>query len=187
MFEHNSKLWYPIDIKKRDLKLAKVLVTLYGGANGELQAAVRYLNQSYQMPDERGKKLLTDIGTEELGHVEMICILFDQLTKNATAEEMKANGLMDYYAEHGTEIFMQNASGIPYNTFNVGALGDVFADLSEDMAAEEKARASYENIMDLTDDTEVLKVLAFLRERELVHFACFKELYDYYKNTLTDE
>lgn len=182
MYKHIDMTWYPIDIKKKDLKLAKVLVTQYGGPAGELGAALRYLNQSFYMPDERGRKLLTDIATEELGHVEMICLMYDALTQGASIEEMKAAGIDAHYAQHGREIFMQDANGVPFNVFNFGAMGDCLADLSEDMAAEEKARATYEHIMDLTKDEDVLRILAFLRERELVHFAMFKELYEYYKS-----
>ena len=181
MFKYCKLSWFPINIIKKDLKLAKVIVTQYGGPYGELGAALRYLNQRYSMPDNRGKALLTDIGTEELGHVEMICAMFYQLTKNATPEELKENGLESNYAQHGKEIFMTDSFGNPFNVANVGATGDALADLSEDMAAEEKARATYEHLMDLTKDPCVLVILNYLRTRELVHFQRFKELYDYYK------
>ncbi len=182
MWEYNKALAFPVDIKKRDLKLAKVLVTQYGGPYGELGAALRYLNQRYTMPDSKGKALLTDIGTEELGHVEMICVMFYQLTKGATIEDLKKEGLESNYAQNGVEIFMTDSNGVPFSVANIGATGDPLADLSENMAAEEKARATYEHLMDLTDDPAVLAPLAFLRTRELIHFQRFKELYDYYKN-----
>ena len=181
MFKYCKISWFPVDIIKKDLKLAKVIVTQYGGPYGELGAALRYLNQRYTMPDDKGKALLTDIGTEELGHVEMICAMFYQLTKGATPEELKANGLESNYAQHGKEIFMSDAFGNPFTTANIGATGDALADLSEDMAAEEKARATYEHLMDLTNDSCVLSILNYLRTRELVHFKRFNELYNYYK------
>ena len=184
MFSYEKKLQYPVNIKKKDLRMAKYLVTQYGGANGELGAALRYLNQRYTMPDEKGKALLTDIGTEELGHVEMICAMFYQLTKGATPEELKANGLESNYAQHGKEIFMTDSFGNPFNVANIGATGDAQADLSEDMAAEEKARATYEHLMDLTNDPCVLSILNYLRTRELVHFERFKELFEYYQKML---
>ena len=181
MFKYCKLSWFPINIVKKDLKLAKVIVTQYGGPYGELGAALRYLNQRYTMPDDKGKALLTDIGTEELGHVEMLCAMFYQLTKGATVEELKANGLDQNYAQHGKEIFMTDSFGNPFNVANIGATGDVLADLSEDMAAEEKARATYEHLMDLTNDPSVLTILNYLRTRELVHFERFKELYNEYK------
>ena len=159
----------------------------YGGPYGELSAALRYLNQRYTMPDSRGKALLTDIGTEELGHVEMICTMYYQLTATATIEELKEAGLCCNYAQHGGEIFMTDCNGVPMTTANIGATGDPLADLSEDMAAEEKARATYEHLMDMTDDPDCLAVLAYLRTRELVHFTRFKELYDYYKGNNVNE
>ncbi len=180
MFDYSKYSWFPINLPKKDLKFAKALVTQYGGPYGELGAALRYLNQRYTMPDEKGKALLTDIGTEELGHVEMICGMFYQLTKDATIEELKSNGLEENYAQNGKEIFMSDAFGNPFTVANIGATGDYLADLSEDMAAEQKARATYEHLMDLTDDPSVLAILNYLRTRELVHFARFKELFDYY-------
>lgn len=180
MFAYNKRLQYPIDIKKKDLKFAKVLVTQYGGAQGELGAALRYLNQRYTMPDDKGKALLTDIGTEELAHVEMICTMIYQLMKGATIEELKEAGLDTHYAEHGKGLFPTDASGIPWSAMYISTTGDPLADLSEDMAAEQKARAVYENLMNLTDNPEVLRPLEWLRQREIVHFARFKELYDEY-------
>ena len=182
MFEYKKMLWYPINIKKKDLRLAKVIKTQYGGPYGELGAALRNLNQRYTMPDDRGKSLLTDIGTEELGHVEMVVTLYYQLMQGATLEELKEAGLEDHYGQHGQEIFMTDAMGIPFTVANVGASGDPLADLSENMAAEEKARATYEHLMDLTNDIEVLGPLSYLRERELIHFERFKNLYKYYKS-----
>jgi spore coat protein JC len=181
VFKYCKLSWFPINIIKKDLKLAKVIVTQYGGPYGELGAALRYLNQRYSMPDDRGKALLTDIGTEELGHVEMICAMVNQLTKGATEKELKEYGLDLNYAQHGMEITPSDVFGVPFSTTGMGFTGDVLADLSEDMAAEEKARATYEHLIDLATDDDVIQPLLFLRQRELVHFARFKELYDYYK------
>ena len=182
MWMYEKRLEFPINVTKKDINMAKYIVTQLGGPYGELGAALRYLQQRYTMPDGYGKALLTDIATEELGHVEMICAMFYQLTKNATPEELKENGLESNYAQHGKEIFMTDSFGNPFNVANVGATGDALADLSEDMAAEEKARATYEHLMDLTKDPCVLVILNYLRTRELVHFQRFKELYDKYKS-----
>lgn len=182
MWKYVKTLQYPINIKKKDLKMAKYLVTQYGGANGELAAALRYLNQRYTMPDDKGKALLTDIGTEELGHIEMICTMIYQLTKDATIKELENAGLGTNYAEHGYGLFPTNSNGVPFTVEYFATTGDPLADLSEDMAAEEKARATYENLINLTDDKDVIDVLLFLRQREIIHFNRFKELYEEYKN-----
>lgn len=181
MWAYQKILQYPIDIKNKDLRMAKCLVTQYGGSNGELAAALRYLNQRYTMPDERGKALLTDIGTEELAHVEMISTMVYQLLKNASIEEIKEAGLGGHYAEHGRALFPTDANGVPFTAAYFATTGDPIADLEEDLAAEQKARAVYENLMDLTNDPDLLAPLAFLRQREIIHFQRFKELYNYYK------
>ena len=181
MWKYSKTTWYPINIKRKDLRMAKLLVTQYGGPNGELQAALRYLNQRYSMPDDKGKALLTDIGTEELGHVEMICAMVTQLTKGATIQELKAAGLDPMYAEHGYGIYPTDANGVRYiATFDT--TGDPVADLAENMAAEEKARAVYENLIDLTNDNDLIQPLLFLRQREIVHYNRFKQLYEEYKS-----
>lgn len=184
MWAYEKRLQYPISIKKGDLAFAKQLVTQYGGFGGELGAALRYLNQRYTMPDNRGKALLTDIGTEEIGHVEMLSTMLYQLMKDATPEEMKEAGLASHYAEHKTAVYPTDANGVPFTVAYFATTGDPLADLSEDMAAEEKARAVYESLIDLTEDPDVLGPLLWLRQREIVHFARFKELYDYYKENL---
>ena len=181
MWKYVKTLQYPINIKNKDLKMAKYLVTQYGGANGELAAAWRYLNQRYPMPDDKGKALLTDIGTEELAHVEMISTMIYQLTKGATLEELKKAGLDTHYAKHGMALYPTDASGVPFTVAYFAATGDPLADLSEDMAAEQKARATYENLINLTNDQDVIDILLFLRQREIIHFERFKELYDEYK------
>lgn len=181
MFKYVKSLQYPINIKKKDLKMAKYIVTQYGGPNGELAAALRYLNQRYNMPDDKGKALLTDIGIEELGHVEMICTMVYQLTKDATVKELKEAGLGTNYAEHGNDTFPTDSNGVPFTAAYFAAVGDPLADLSENMAAEQKARAVYENLINLTNDSDVIGPLLFLRQREVIHFNRFKELYDEYK------
>lgn len=181
MWKYVKSLEYPLNISKKDLRMAKYLVTQYGGANGELGAAWRYLNQRYTMPDDKGKALLTDIGTEELAHVEMLSAMVYQLMKDATMEEIKEAGLESHYAEHGKALYPTDANGVPFTVAYFAATGDPLADLSEDMAAEQKARATYENLINLTDDPDVIGPLLFLRQREIIHFARFKELYDEYK------
>ena len=181
MWTYNKTLQYPINIKNRNPKLAKFIISQYGGPDGELGAALRYFNQRYTMPDERGKALLTDIGTEELGHIEMISTMIYQLTKDASLEELKRAGLDTNYTEHGMDIFPTDSNGVPFTASYFASVGDPLANLSEDMAAEQKARAVYENLIDLTNDPDVIGPLLFLRQREVVHFARFKELYDYYK------
>ena len=183
MFKYIKRLQYPINIKKKDLRMAKYLVTQYGGPNGELGAALRYLNQRLTMPDNIGKALLNDIGTEELGHVEMLETMIYQLMKDATLEEIKEAGLDTHYAEHAKALFPTDANGVPFTTAYFATTGDPLADISEDMAAEQKARAVYENLIDLTDDPDVIGPLLWLRQREIVHYDRFKELFDHYNNT----
>ena len=176
MFSYNKRLQYPVDIKKKDLRMAKYLVTQYGGANGELAASLRYLNQRFTMPDERGKALLTDIGTEELAHVEMISTMIYQLMKDATLAEIKEAGLDTHYAEHAKALYPTDANGVPFTVGYFASTGDPLADLSEDMAAEQKARATYEKLIDLCrDNQDVIDPLRYLREREVVHFQRFGE------------
>lgn len=184
MFSYKKMLQYPVDIKKKDLRMAKYLVTQYGGPNGELAAALRYLNQRMTMPDNKGKALLNDIGTEELGHVEMLETMIYQLMKDASLEEIKNAGLDSHYAEHAKALFPTDANGVPFTTAYFATTGDPLADISEDMAAEQKARAVYENLIDLTDDPDVIGPLLWLRQREIVHYARFKELFDYYEKKL---
>lgn len=180
MFKYVKALEYPINIKKKDIQMAKYLITQYGGANGELAASLRYLNQSYNMPDEKGKALLTDIATEELAHIEMICTMVHQLTKDASIKELRDAGLDTRYTEHGISLFPTDSNGVPFTTSYFADVGDPLANLSEDMAAEQKARAVYENLINLTNDSDIIGPLLFLRQREIIHFARFKELYDEY-------
>lgn len=187
MFKYEKRLEYPINIKNKDIELAKILITQYGGANGELAAALRYLNQRYIMPDNRGRALLTDIGNEEMGHVEMLATMCYQLLKNASIEEIKEAGLASHYAEHKRGVYPTDSNGVPFTVSYFASTGDYLADLSEDMAAEEKARAVYENLIDLTTDPDVIGPLLWLRQREIVHFNRFKELYNIYKKEFKNE
>ncbi|WP_138203609.1 manganese catalase family protein [Haloimpatiens lingqiaonensis] len=183
MWIYEKKLEYPVKIKSKDLKMAKFLVTQYGGPDGELSAAIRYLNQRYTMPTGKTKGLLTDIGTEELAHVEIICAMVYQLTKDATPDELREAGLGAHYAQHDNALFPSDANGIPWTAAYIQALGDPVTDIHEDMAAEQKARATYEHLIDLTDDQDVKDVLKFLWAREIVHYQRFGEalvdVYDY--------
>lgn len=181
MFKYEKALEYPINIKKKDLRMAKLLVSQFGGSDGELAASLRYLSQRFTMPDERGKALLSDIGTEELGHVEMICTMIEQLIKDASIEEIKKHGLDSWYVSHTKGVYPFNQDGVPFTASYIASTGNPMVDLQEDLAAEEKARATYENLMDLTDDESILAPLSFLRQREIVHYNRFRELLDYYK------
>ena len=180
MWLYEKKLEYPVNIRKKDLKMAKLLLEQYGGADGEFSAAMRYLNQRYTMPDEKGYALLNDIGTEELAHVEMIAAMVTQLMKGATKEELERAGLTPNYVQRDHAIFPTNANGVPFTTAYIDTKGDYRADLESDMAAEQRARATYEYLMDLTNDPDLLAPLSFLRQREVVHYERFKELRDYY-------
>ena len=181
MWAYEKRLQFPINIRNKDLRMAKLLVTQYGGSNGELAAALRYLNQRYSMPDEKGKALLTDIGTEELAHVEMIQTMIAQLMKGATIEEIKRAGLDAHYAEHGKGLYPTDANGVPFTVTYFATTGDAIADLTEDIAAEQKARAVYENLIDMTNDPDILGPLLWLRQREIIHFNRFSELLEEYK------
>lgn len=181
MFKYEKALEYPINIKKKDIKMAKLLVSQFGGSDGELGAALRYLTQRFIMPDEKGKALLSDIGTEELGHIEMICTMIEQLIKDASIKEIKDAGLEEWYVSHKKGVYPMNQSGVPFTAAYIASTGNPIVDLQEDLAAEEKARVTYENLMDLTTDESLLAPLSFLRQREVVHYTRFKELLDYYK------
>ena len=175
MFSYIKRLQYPVNIKKKDLRMAKYLVTQYGGSNGELAAALRSLNQRYTMPDNRGKALLTDIGTEELAHLEIIGAIVRQLTRNLSVDQLKAEGFEPYFVDHTIGIYPASASGVPFTASYLQSKGDPITDLTENMAAEQKARTTYENILKLVDDPDVLDPIRFLREREIVHFQRFGE------------
>jgi Mn-containing catalase len=180
MWIYEKKLQYPVNIKKKDLKLAKYLTVQYGGPAGEMSAAWQYLNQRYCMPDDRGKSLLTDIATEEFGHIEIICSMVYQLMHGATVKKLEDAGLGGHYAQFGKDLFPSDTSGNPFTMAYISAAGDPIANLESNMAAEQKARATYEHLMDLTDDPDVVGPLEFLRQREIVHYERFKELRDHY-------
>ncbi|MDO4962982.1 MAG: manganese catalase family protein [bacterium] len=180
MWKYEKKLQYPVNIKNKDLNMAKALLAQYGGPDGEFAAAMRYLNQRYTMPDEKGYALLNDIGTEELAHVEMIAAMVGQLMKGASPNELKAAGLTPQYVEHDHALFPVDAFGVPYTSAYIEASGDWNADLISDMAAEQRARITYEHLMDLTNDPDLLAPLSFLRQREVVHYNRFKQLRNYY-------
>lgn len=181
MYSYVKLTNFPVNIKKKDLKMAKYIITALGGSAGELAAALRYFSQKFTMPDERGKALLNDIATEELGHCEMIGTIVSQLTKDATVKELEDAGLGSMYVEHGKGIFPVNANGVDFTASYFASTGDPIVDLSEDMAAEQKARISYEHLINLATDEDVIAPLLFLRQREVIHFNRFKELYDFYK------
>ncbi|UTE74530.1 manganese catalase family protein [Rossellomorea marisflavi] len=174
MWVYEKKLQYPVRVSTCNPKLAKLLIEQYGGADGELAAALRYLNQRYTIPD-KVIGLLTDIGTEEFAHLEMIATMVYKLIKDATPEDMKAAGLDAHYVDHDGAIFYHNAAGVPFTASYIAAKGDPIADLYEDIAAEEKARATYQWIINMSDDTDLNDGLRFLREREIIHSQRFRE------------
>lgn len=175
MWVYEKKLEYPINIKNPNPALAKIIISQYGGPDGELGASLRYLSQRYTMPYPELKAILTDIGTEELAHLEMIGAIVYQLTKNLSAEEIKEAGLDVYFVDHTTGIYPQAASGVPFNAMSLQVKGDPITDLHEDLAAEQKARTTYDNILRYCDDPDVIDPIRFLREREIVHYQRFGE------------
>ena len=188
MWTYNKTLQYPINIKQKDPKLAGWIISQYGGPDGELAASLRYLSQRFGMPDQNAKAILNDIGTEELAHLEMVGTIVHQLTKNASIEEIEAAGLGAYYTDHGVDIYPQSAAGVPFDATCLACKGDVIANLQEDLAAEQKARATYEKLIDLCrDNPDVIDPLRFLREREIVHFQRFGEALRIVQDKLSDK
>lgn len=176
MYYYVKSLQYPINIKKRNPKMAQTIISQYGGPDGELAASLRYLSQRFGMPDQKSKAVLNDIGTEELAHLEMVGTLVHQLTDGASPEELEKAGMGPYYTDHGWGVYPQAAAGFPFTAAALAVKGDPVADLTEDLAAEQKARATYEKLIDLCkDDADVVDVLRYLREREVVHFQRFGE------------
>ena len=175
MFVYEKKLQYPIKIARTDPRLAAIVVSQYGGPDGELGASLRYLSQRYSMPYPELKGLLTDIGTEELGHLEMVGTIVHQLTRNLSEEQMREAGFAPYFVDHTAGVYPTAASGSPWNAAGIAVKGDPIADLTEDLAAEQKARVTYDNILRLSDNPDVNDVIKFLREREIVHFQRFGE------------
>lgn len=175
MFSYEKMLQYPVRIKNPNPKYAQIIISQYGGPDGELGASLRYLSQRFSMPYPELKGLLTDIGTEELGHLEMIGAIVYQLTRNLSYDEIKKSGFDTYFVDHTTGVYPTAASGAPYTAFSMQSKGDTIADLTEDLAAEQKARVVYDNILRLVDDPDVREPIKFLRAREIVHFQRFGE------------
>ena len=175
MFVYEKKLQYPVKIANPNPKLASVIISQYGGPDGELGASLRYLSQRFSMPYPELKGLLTDIGTEELGHLEMIGAIVYQLTRGLSEEDIRTAGFDTYFVDHTTGVYPTAASGWPWSAASMQVKGDLIADLTEDLAAEQKARVTYDNILRLSDDPDVNDVIKFLRQREIVHFQRFGE------------
>ena len=175
MWFYEKKLQYPAKVGRANLQMAKFLITQYGGADGELAASMRYLTQRYTMPVPQAKGTLTDIGTEELAHLEIIATLVYKLMDGASVEEIKRAGLGAYYADHDKALYFVNGEGVPWTAAYIQSKGDPITDLHEDMAAEEKARSTYEWLINLSDDPDLNDTLRFLRQREVVHFQRFGE------------
>ncbi|MFV0496804.1 MAG: manganese catalase family protein [Candidatus Fimivivens sp.] len=175
MWSYEKRLQFPVRITNPNPKLAQAIITQYGGPDGELGASMRYISQRYTMPHRAVAGLLTDIGTEELAHLEMISAIVHQLTKNLNAQQLEEAGFMPYYIEHTLGIYPCSTAGDPFNALGFQSKGDPITDLTEDMAAEQKARTTYDNILRLIDDPDVRAPIVFLREREIVHFQRFGE------------
>ena len=175
MFVYDKKLQYPVKIARPNPRLASIIISQYGGPDGELGASMRYLSQRYSMPFDDQKALLTDIGTEELGHLEMVAAIVHQLTRNLKEKDIEKTPLEAYFVDHTTGVYPTAASGFPWTAASMQVKGDPIADLTEDLAAEQKARVTYDNILRLSDDPDVNDVIKFLREREIVHFQRFGE------------
>ena len=175
MFQYEKILQYPINIKNPNPVYAKIIMTQYGGPDGELGASLRYLSQRFAMPWTELQGLLTDIGTEELGHLEMIGTLVYQLTRNLSIEDIKKGGFDAYFVDHTTGVYPASAAGVPFTAAYLQSKGDIITDLHENMAAEQKARTTYDNILRLVDDPDVRDVIKFLRAREVVHYQRFGE------------
>lgn len=175
MWRYEKRLQYPVNIKTTNPKMATYIMSQYGGPDGEISASMRYLSQRYSMPYKECKGLLTDIGTEELAHMEIIAAIVHQLTRNLTPEQIEESGFGPYYIDHTAGIWLQAAGGIPFNACEFQSKGDPITDLMEDMAAEQKARSTYDNILRVVTDPDVCDPIRYLREREVVHFQRFGE------------
>ena len=187
MFIYEKRLQFPVKIKTPNPKLASIIISQYGGPDGELGASLRYLSQRYSMPNPRLKALLTDIGTEELSHLEIVGTIIHQLTRNLSDEQIKDSTFAQYFVDHTTGVYPAAASGFPWNAASMQVKGDPITDLSEDMGAEQKARTTYDNILALSDDPDVNEVIKFLREREIVHFQRFGEAFELLKSELNQK
>ena len=173
MWTYDKKLQYPVKIKNPNADYAKIIISQLGGPDGELAASMRYLHQRYSMPYDKVRGILTDVGTEELAHLEMIAAILYQLTRDLTPEAIKKAGMDAYFVDHTTGVYPIAASGVPFDMKYVGVKGDAIADLNEDLAAEQKARVTYDNILRMVDDPDVREPIKYLRQRELVHYQRF--------------
>jgi len=175
MWQYEKKLQYPIRIKNTNPAMAKYIMSQYGGPDGELGASLRYLSQRFAAPYPEVKAILTDVGTEELAHLEMVGTIVHQLTRCLTDEQIKAGGFEAYFVDHGNGVYPASAAGVPWTAAYIQSKGDIITDLHEDMGAEQKARTTYDNILRMCDDPDVRDVIKFLREREIVHYQRFGE------------
>jgi len=175
MWTYEKKLQYPVKIKNPNPAMAKFIISQYGGPDGEIGASLRYLSQRYSMPYRKVAGVLTDIGSEELGHFEMVAAIVHQLTKNMTMDQIKEAGFQEYFVDHTAGVYAQAAAGFPFDALCFASKGDAITDLSEDMAAEQKARTTYDNILRMVDDPDVIEPIRFLRQREIVHYQRFGE------------
>jgi len=184
MFVYEKELQYPVRIKRPDPRMAAAIISQYGGPDGELGASLRYLSQRFSMPDKKVKGLLTDIGTEELGHLEIVGAMVYQLTRNLNEKQLKEGGFDAYFTDHAQGVYPQAAAGFPWTAATIAVKGDPITDLHEDLAAEQKARTTYENLLILADDPDVKDVLRYLRQREIVHYQRFGEGLEIVKDNL---
>ncbi len=175
MWTYEKKLEYPVKIKNTNPAMAKFIISQYGGPDGEIGASLRYLSQRYSMPYRKVAAVLTDIGSEEIGHYEMVATIVHQLTKNMTMDQIKEAGFQEYFVDHTSGVYAQAAAGFPFDALCFASKGDAITDLHEDMAAEQKARTTYDNILRMVDDPDVLDPIRFLRQREIVHYQRFGE------------
>lgn len=175
MWMYEKRLEYPVNIKNPDAKLAAAIISQYGGPDGEMGASMRYLSQRYTMPNRIAMGTLTDIGTEELAHLEIVATIVHQLTRNLSMDEIREGGFANYYVDHTVGIWPQSAGGYPFSASQFQSTGDPITDLTENLAAEQKARTTYDNILRLTSDPDVVDPIRFLRAREVVHFQRFGE------------
>ena len=182
MWIYQKQLQHPVKIERPNPRLAGIIISALGGPDGELAASMRYLNQRYCMPDARVIGVLTDVGSEELGHMEMVASIVYQLTRNLTPDEIIAGGFDKYYVDHGAGIYPASAEGVPFNAMAIASKEDALARIHEDLAAEQTARAMYDNILRLSDDPDVNDAIKFLRQREVVHFQRFGEAMEILKN-----
>ena len=187
MFLYQKKLQYPVKIARPNPRLASIIISQYGGPDGELGASMRYLSQRYSMPFDEQKGLLTDIGVEELGHLEMVAAIVHQLTRNLKEKEIENSPFAAYFVDHTLGVYPTAASGFPWTAAGMQVKGDPIADLTEDMAAEQKARVPYDNILRLSDDPDVNDAIKFLREREIIHFQRFGESMDQLRQKLNQK